>query len=277
MRKEDSMKQSEMIRIKTFLSEPDARIASAYLESQGITTLIKKDDAEGNYPSLQVSNGVRLFVNAADEQAALALLNEIESDQASKQVPDSKTNKKSATMLIVFLLLGIALGFFLSSVVREYRSASKHVIKVDTINDNKPDVYYYYENKHLVRVEADRNYDGIIDAWYYYNNGKLLSSESDDNFDGKVDAWAKYENENNFELEIDTDFNGTPDATIYFANRLKARIDWHPNGSKIIVKREIFENGTKKYDLIDTHKRGIFDMKVSFDAFGNEVGRKKLP
>jgi hypothetical protein len=66
-----------------------------------------------------------------------------------------------------------------------------------------------------------------------------------DNFDGKVDAWEKYKNENNFELEIDTDFNGTADATVYFVNRLKARIDWHPNGSKVIVKREIFENGIK--------------------------------
>jgi hypothetical protein len=76
------MKQSNLILIKTFLSEPNARIASAYLESQGIDTLIKKDDAEGNYPSLQLASGVRLFVNNADEQAALALLNEIESVQS---------------------------------------------------------------------------------------------------------------------------------------------------------------------------------------------------
>jgi hypothetical protein len=272
------MEQNNLILVKTYLSEPEARIASAYLESQSITTLIKKDDCEGNYPSLQISSGVQLFINASDEQVALSLLNEIESDQALKQVPDSeKTKKKSAKLLAGFLLIGIALGYFLSSTVREHRSASMPVVKVDTNNDDKPDVFYYYKHRQLVSVEADRNYDGVIDVWYYYSNDKLSSSESDDNFDSKADAWAKYRNENNFELEIDADFNGILDATIYFVNGLKAKIDWHPNGSKIIVKREIFENGTKKYDLIDTNKKGKFDMKVNFDAFGKEVGKIKLP
>jgi hypothetical protein len=108
------MKQSNLILIKTFLSEPNARIASDYLESQGIATLIKKDDAGGNYPSLQLSSGVRLFVNDADEQAALALLNEIESDQSSGSA-GHHNNKRIFASILIFLTIAGAIGFFIGN------------------------------------------------------------------------------------------------------------------------------------------------------------------
>lgn len=108
------MKQSNLILIKTFLSEPNARIASDYLGSQGIATFIKKDDAEGNYPSLQLASGVRLFVNDADEQAALSLLNEIEPGQSSGS--SGHHNKKSIFAgILIFLSIAAAIGFFIGN------------------------------------------------------------------------------------------------------------------------------------------------------------------
>lgn len=270
-----------MIVIKSFSREIEAQVAAAYLESQGLETLIKKDDAGGNYPQLQMSSGVQLLINAADEQAARSILNEIDSDQSSKKVSEQTITKKGTTILVIgFLLIGVWLGYFLSSKVRAYRAASiesTEMIEVDSNGDNKNDIFYSYKNNHLVRVEADRNYDGIIDVWYKYNNGKIASSEHDDNFDGKLDGWTKYQNDNNFESEADTDFNGISDATFYIVNQLQARIDWHPNGSTITVKREIFKNGNKQEDYTDVDQDGKFDVRVDFDAFGNEVRRIKLP
>jgi hypothetical protein len=275
------MESNNMIILKSFSREIDAEVAVAYLESQGIETLIKKDDCGGNYPQLQLSSGVQLLINSSDEQAARSILNEIDSEQSSKQVPEPTKTKKGTTMLVIgFLLIGVWLGYFMSSKVREYRTASgqsRDMIEVDTNGDGKPDIFYYYTNRQLILVEADRNYDGIIDAWHHYNNGKIVSSEYDDNFDGKLDAWAKYENDNNYVVEVDTDFNGISDSTIYYANQLQSRRDWHPNGSTIIVKREIFKNGNKQQEYIDLDKDGRFDIRVDFDAFGNEVQRIKLP
>jgi len=270
-----------MIVLKSFSHEIDAQVAASYLESQGIETLIKKDDAGGNYPQLQMSSGVQLLINAADEQAARNILNEIDYAQSSKQVPGPTITKKGTTILVVgFLLIGVWLGYYLSSKARVYRAAARgstEMIEADTNGDSKPDIFYYYRDNQLIRAEADRNYDGIIDVWNYYNNGKIVSSEYDDNFDGKLDTWAKYQNDNNYEAEVDTDYNGIADATIFFANQLQARRDWHPNGSPIIVKREIFKNGNKQQEYIDLDKNGKFDIRVDFDAFGNEVQRIKLP
>ena len=269
-----------MIILKSFSREIDAQIAAAYLESQGIETLIKKDDAGGNYPQLQMSSGVQLFVNATDEEAARRILREIDSESSSKKAPDAARSKKGTSILVIgFLLLGVWLGYVLSSKIRTFRAAGepKDIIKVDTNEDNRTDIFYYYTNEKLTHVEADRNYDGLIDGRYDYINAKVVAAEFDDNFDGKLDAWAKYQNDNNFELENDTDFNGISDVTSYFANQLQARLDWHPNGSTIIIKREIFKNGVKQREYIDLNKDGNFDFNVEFDAFGNELQRMKLP
>jgi len=274
------MDTKDMILVKLFSREIDAQVAAAHLESQGIETMIKKDDAGGAYPQLQMSSGVQLFIKAADEDAARRTLDEIDSDSSSIKTPESTRSKKGTTILVIgFLLLGVWLGYVLSSKIRAYRSAvgeSRDIIEVDTNGDNKTDIFYYYTNGKLTRVEADRNYDGIIDAWHYFINSKVVTGEYDDNFDGKVDVWAKYQNDNNFEQEIDTDFNGTSDATSYFVNQLQSRVDWHPNGSTVIVKREIFKNGNKEHEYIDLDKDGQFDIRVDFDSFGNEIKRIKL-
>jgi len=270
-----------MIILKSFSREIDADVAAAYLESQGIATLIKKDDCSGNYPQLQMSSGVQLLINPSDEQAARSILNEIDSEDSSKQVPERAKTKKVTTILVIgFFLVGIWLGYFISSGVRQFRAASeesKDTIEEDTNGDGKPDIFYFYKNRKLTLVKSDRNYDGIVDAWYHYKNGRIISSEQDDNFDGKLDSWAKYQNDNNYEAELDTDFNGISDVTVYYANQLLARRDWHPNGSAIIVRREIFKNGNKQQEYIDLDKDGKFDIRVDFDAFGNEVQRIKLP
>lgn len=270
-----------MIILKSFLREIDARVAAAHLESQGIETMIKKDDCGGNYPQLQMSSGVQLFINAVDEEVARRILDEVESDSTSIMAPDVSKSKKGTTILVIgFLLLGVWLGYILYPKIRTFQAAagvSKDIIKEDTNGDNRTDIYYYYTNEKLTHVEADRNYDGRIDARHDYIGGRIVAGEYDDNFDGKLDAWAKYQNDNNYNLEVDTDFNGVSDVTNYYVNQLPAQIDWHPNGATIITKREIYKDGIKQREYIDLDKDGNFDISVEFDAFGNERQRVKLP
>jgi len=269
--------EDNLVLIESFSSEIDARIASGYLESQGIDTYIEKDDCEGNLPLLQFSSGVRLFVNPDDERKARAILTEIQPEQASQQgIEIKKAPKKTITILITLVfVLGFSMGYILYPRIGVSQKTAS-VIETDTNGDNKPDVFSYYNKENLLRVEADRNYDGRIDIWYRYSNNRLTSGEPDDNFDGRIDCWAKYQNENTYEVQIDTDFNGQPDATIYFVHQLKARTDWHPNNSSVIERREVFEHGNKKEELIDSDRDGKFDLKILFDSFGKEVQRIKL-
>ena len=68
------MKKLEIAKI--FNSRIEAGVAKSYLESMGIDSQIKSDDADQLYPSLGAIKGVRLMVRDVDLERALLLLEE---------------------------------------------------------------------------------------------------------------------------------------------------------------------------------------------------------
>lgn len=65
----------DLIKIKTFLSRPEAEIAKGLLAEQGIVAVISIDDAAGQLPDLAfLSGGVQLLVNKNDLDRAKAIL-----------------------------------------------------------------------------------------------------------------------------------------------------------------------------------------------------------
>jgi len=64
----------EVIVLKTFNNEIEAGMAQQVLQEAGMTAFVFKDDAGGMEPHLQLTNGVRLVVNRADEQRAHKML-----------------------------------------------------------------------------------------------------------------------------------------------------------------------------------------------------------
>ena len=64
----------EMVNIAVFTSAPEAAIARGKLAEAGIESMVSIDDAGGMIPSLQIGQGVRLYVNAEDADKAQALL-----------------------------------------------------------------------------------------------------------------------------------------------------------------------------------------------------------
>ena len=66
--------------VKTFSSRIEAEVVKSYLESMGIESSIKSDDADQLYPSLGLVKGVKLLVKDHDLERALALLEKKEGD-----------------------------------------------------------------------------------------------------------------------------------------------------------------------------------------------------
>ncbi len=64
----------EMVNIAVFSSAPEAAIVRGKLAEAGIESMVSIDDAGGMIPSLQIGQGVRLYVNAEDAEQAQALL-----------------------------------------------------------------------------------------------------------------------------------------------------------------------------------------------------------
>ena len=64
----------EVIVLKTFNNEIDARMAQQLLQEMGVSAFVLKDDGGGMEPHLQRTIGVRLLVNRANAEQAHQIL-----------------------------------------------------------------------------------------------------------------------------------------------------------------------------------------------------------
>ncbi len=286
------MNSDEAVILRTYDGEALASIAAARLESEGIESIIQKDDVGGAYPALQMSRGVRLLAKPEDQPEAEQILAEIEAEdseqifaeieaQDSERVERPETQeecKKGHTGLILFVggaLLGFIIGYFSASKPSLRKGNYTGVIQRDRNSQGKPGRSYYYTDGILARTEVDRNYDDKPDEWYKFVANKVRSATLDNNFDGKPDVRITYKDEFNHVEKVDTDFDGTPDATMHFVNGLLNKVDWHPHDSSIIERRQIFEYGILKEELVDTDLDGIFDVKITYDRYERPIARTK--
>lgn len=65
---------SDIIVLKVFASEIDAKMAQEALQNSGVKSFVFKDDVGGMEPQLQLTAGVRLLVSDTDAERAHQLL-----------------------------------------------------------------------------------------------------------------------------------------------------------------------------------------------------------
>lgn len=271
------MDSKKAVVIKTFWNLAEAQLTQINLESMGINTYLKKDDVGGAYPSLQLTHGVQLLVAPEDVPEAEEILKEFNAEEVWEI--ENKADLPRHKIWTVFIL-GILFAILFSTIAYMLFHKDHRILngnrKYDTNGDGRFDRTYVYSKGKIIEIKEDRNHDGDPDAWYYYKANKIIRSEYDNDFDGNIDQWCCYEDRYNIRCEVDTDFNGIPDATHFVTNGVTTRVDWHPNGSKVIVRRELFTHGIKTEAFIDSNKDGVFDLELTFDPYGNEIRRKKM-
>lgn len=298
--------------VATFDNEAEAEMAKGLLQTQGIKSFITKDDVGGMYPGLQTTGtGVSLGVRPRDAGRATEALEEIEKpvERESSEVPSD--NLIAILSLLVWLLLpvgvasilvglagqmaliyigiplaaiGFALGVFvrLSKPRREFfvlPSKWSYFLSGLILGVILTSVAVWYsgatQRQYNGIYKHDLNKDGKTDEWVTYQNGSIVTVEADQNFDGKIDVWWTYENGVPESGKADNDFNGVPDTTYFYVYGVLDSVDFHPNGSEIVTKRQIFEHGVLKEEWIDKDRDGTFDERVIFDLLQNPV--KVLP
>jgi hypothetical protein len=265
--------------IRTYSSDAAANVAASILGSEGIETHIQKNDCGGAYPSLQMSEGVRLLVKPEDREVADRILREVESEESLQTEPpesgeDLERTKSSPFVVAGWFILGFAIGFFVSFELLQ-RSGYNGTMKESYNAVGIPGRIVHYADGKLSRYEEDRNYDGKVDAWYTFTAGQPRTGTLDNNFDGKPDVWIMYKDEFNYTERMDTDYDGKPDATIFHVNGMRHRVDWHPKDSPNIERTELYEHDVLKEELIDTDGDGIFDQKITYDRYGRTIDKSK--
>jgi hypothetical protein len=260
--------------VRTFGELAEAGFARSLLEAAGIEALLA-DEQSYSIGYGPAAGGLRLQVDDADFERAQRVLDQ-GPDAAVIEPSESPGEIKGRIPVGLFLACAALLGALAFALVhwglerkRAQATSSDSPVTSDENGDGKPDTFYYYEGKRHVRTEVDGNYDGLIDRWYFYDgDGQYIRAERDKNYDGKPDDWCVCEKGEVVNEKNDTDFNGLVDCVTTFANGIATQVDYMPNESKIVTRRQVLKDGVLVEELVDENRDGAFDYKILHDPFG---------
>lgn len=265
------MDPQSAILLKTFSNVADADVAASRLRSGGIECVVKSDDCGGMYPQMGV---IQLLVDPALADDARRILGA--SPAAMTSEPDQELRSLAAPTSSppkVFrfnsgLIVGVIVGALLHVSYTRLWQLRDITTRRDQDRDGFPEAEEIWKQGHLTEVRFDRNGDGRFDYWSYYRGDVSQQDESDDNFDTKVDGSYTFSKRSLFASgQFDTDFNGIPDALTTYENGIVKQTDWRPNGTNVIMLRQLFRRGVLAQELRDLNGDGRFDISIDFDAF----------
>ncbi len=267
--------------------------AKSILQSEGIKYFIKGEGLQDLFAGGRLGTGfnpiigpVKIQVDEKDVEKAKELLKQIEEgkfellDGESANDAEKVEREGAKKHPLKYLLVGLTIGVLISLVgfvVYNYRE--KHlsgVVSYDLNKDSKPDLFYYYKNGVIVKVEQDRNFDGKIDLWEYYKDGSRDHGVSDNNFDGIVDTWFNFKNDLLAQVEIDTNSDNKPEIMEYYANEVLSEKVWMDASSRKIWKKALYDSGVLREEYIDQDFDGKFDIKIIYDSSERPIKTESL-
>ena len=228
------------------------------LESNGVECTIRNEQGSAiagvglpipGSPSLSFA-WPEIWVRDEDYDEALKLVADFEKRDQSLTEDYGSPTKGSRFVPGFFFGLLIAATIFLLWSIHEKRFTGVKVS--DNNGDGKPDAWYHYQRGVLTKVEEDKDGDERVDTWWLYTNG-ILS-------EGIKDA----------------DYNGKPDVTYFYSKGCLTKAEWRPNGTQILVKREIYQHTSLVKEWTDDNRDGKFDKVMEYDWMGNVIATRKL-
>ena len=276
------MDDGNSVLLKTFNSEHAASLAANQLRSNGIECLVTTDDAGGMYPHMGV---IKLLVNSSDAAKARALLDLMPAMGESfigQQDSSAGPMASKATPPRVYrfnsgMAIGVILGILLHFSYTRYERYRDRTDRYYNNNDEFADEELVWRKGELVERRLDQNGDGRWDGRTHLKNSVPVSDELDDNFDGKWDGAFSYSARGFVaSAQLDTDFNGIPDMTATYEHGIQKQSDWKPNGTNVVLLRQLYRHGVLDEELRDVNGDGWFDVSVKFDPFNTPIRTNNL-
>ncbi len=149
------------------------------------------------------------------------------------------------------------------------------LLTYDTNRDKKPDAWSHMDGTRLVRMDIDRNFDGIVDRWEYYTpDGAIEKVGFSRANNGTVDAWAYQDAAGQLaRIEVSTRRDGKVSRWELYEKGVLARAEEDSDGDGRVDKWEQYANGALASVSIDSQKRGRPDRKLIYGADGVRVER----
>ena len=260
--------------VRTFGELAEAGFARSLLEAAGIEALLA-DEQSYSIGYGPATGGLRLQVDDADFERAQRVLDQ--GPDAEVIEPSESTREiKGRIPVGLFLACAASLGVLAFALVqwrleqkRAQATSSDSPVTSDQNGDGRPDRFDFYKGQGIVLTELDGNHDGRTDSWCFYDaEGRYSRVEHDHNLDGKPDNYWFYEMGVAETEKRDTDFNGLIDRITTFDNEVASRVDYMPNESTIVTRREVLKHGVLTETWVDENHDGTFDYKTLHDPFG---------
>jgi hypothetical protein len=258
--------------LKTFGSEIEAQAAASWLAASGIEARISADDAGGMIPVMQGQEGVRLMVGAERLQEARELLATFQSSPPTQVAYEARAQSKgSGPNQAIAVLVAFVVGILVTLTWQHFHEKRSGTDRYDLNRDGKADVVEIWADGYRTEMREDRNFDGQIDRWTFYTQGRIVRSEVDENFDGVVDSRWTYTNGAWLDGTWDVDSNGVPDVYLHANGPGDSKVDWRPNGTNVVMRRQLYKFGRISEEFRDSTGKGSFDVHIKYDAFENPV------
>ena len=141
----------------------------------------------------------------------------------------------------------------------------------DSNNSGKPDTWSYMDGTKVVRIEIDKNEDGLVDRWEYYGADRQLQKVGMSSAnDGKADTWAfKAPDGTVGRIEKSTHRDGKVDRTEFFEKGVIVRAEQDADGDTHTDRWETYHHGNLVGMAFDTSHRGSPDRTFAYGEDGS--------
>jgi len=149
-------------------------------------------------------------------------------------------------------------------------SGKLQLLKLDSNGNGKPDTFSYMDGARIIRIEIDKDEDGLIDRWEYYGaDQKLEKVGFSRGANGREDAWSYFAPDGSIARIEMADKSGPAVTRIeYYDHATLLRAEEDTDGDGRMDKWEAFEGGRLASVSFDTMHRGTPDRRIVYGANG---------
>jgi hypothetical protein len=154
--------------------------------------------------------------------------------------------------------------------VYDQKTGKLQLLKYDSNGNGKIDTWSHMDGTRVVRIELDKDEDGLIDRWEYYGPDQKLEKVGFSRLkDGKEDAWSYAGPDGTvLRIEVSTRRDGKVSRIEHFEKERLVTAEEDSDGDGKMDKWETYDGERLASVAFDTTHRGTPDRRLVYGASG---------
>jgi hypothetical protein len=154
--------------------------------------------------------------------------------------------------------------------VYDQKTGKLQLLKYDSNADGKVDTWSHMDGARVVRIDIDKDQDGLIDRWEYYGPDRKLEKVGFSRAkDGKEDAWSYAAPDGSLvRIDVSTRRDGHVSRVEHFEKDLLIAAEEDSDGDGTFDKWETYDGERLASVAFDTAHRGTPDRRLVYGKTG---------